>query len=64
MSLAIRRPENLEYTHVRVFKETHQRLLDIAQAEKTSLPRVIEALVVYYLESQEAQQEMSERRVG
>ncbi len=64
MSLDIRRPENLEYTHVRVFKETHQQLLDIARAEKASLPRVIEALVVYYLEAQEAEQVMPESSVG
>jgi len=64
MTLDIRRLETLEYTHVRVFKETHQQLLDIARTESASLPRVIEALVVYYLEAQEAEEVLRERSVG
>ena len=57
MSLEIRRPETLEYTHVRVFRETHKELIDLARAEGASLPRVIEALVSFYRDQQEVSQE-------
>lgn len=62
MTLDIKKPEPLKYTHVRVFKETHQQLLDIAEQEGASLPRVLEALVSYYLESQP--EVVHERSVG
>lgn len=64
MTLEIRRPETLEYTHVRVFKETHQQLMRIGHPERASLPRVIEALVVYYLEAQEAEELQRESSAG
>ncbi len=53
MTLEIKRSQPLEYTHVRVFRETHQELLKLAHAEKTSLPRLVDALLMYYREAQD-----------
>ncbi len=53
MSLMIRKPVPLSYTHVRVFRDTHAQLLELAKQEGTSLPRLVEALLDYYVEDQD-----------